>query len=103
MKILSLTAAVALTATLTPGAVAAHGGPAQPQPVTDVPPIDGSNHNLSDPTPTRRVPSRSASCRTPTWTISAAIRRSSRGRTGPASATSRTTCSPRTRTRSSTR
>ena len=50
MKILSLTAAVALTVAMTPGAVSAHGGPAQPQPVTNIPPIDGSNHNLSDPT-----------------------------------------------------
>jgi hypothetical protein len=41
-------AAAALTAIVTPGAVAAHNPPVQP--VAVVPPIDGSNHNLSDPT-----------------------------------------------------
>lgn len=39
-------AAVALTVVAAPGAFAAHD---PIQPVTDVPPIDGSNHNLSDP------------------------------------------------------
>lgn len=48
MKLGPITAAVALTALVAPGAVAAHNGPVQP--VAEVPSIDGSNHNLSDPT-----------------------------------------------------
>ncbi len=44
MKVGFLATAIALTAIVTPGLVA---GPVQP--LTDIPPIDGSNHNLSDP------------------------------------------------------
>lgn len=47
MKSGVLATVVALTTIVAPG-VAAAGGPVQP--VTDVPPIDGSNHNLNDPT-----------------------------------------------------
>lgn len=48
MKLGAMITAVALTAIVMPGAVVAHDSPVQP--VADVPPIDGSNHNLSDPT-----------------------------------------------------
>ena len=47
MKLRSMAMAVALAAVVAPG-VAVAGGPVQP--VTDIAPIDGSNHNLSDPT-----------------------------------------------------
>ncbi len=46
MKLGPLAVALAWTAIVAPGAVLAHD---PVQPVTDVPPIDGSNHNLSDP------------------------------------------------------
>ena len=48
MKVGSLAAAIALTAVVAPGIALAKDGSIQP--VTDVPPIDGHNHNLSDPT-----------------------------------------------------
>src|SRR5512144_649036 len=48
VKLGPLAVAAALTAILAPGAVVARDhDPVQP--VTDVPAIDGSNHNLSDP------------------------------------------------------
>ncbi|MEA2692726.1 MAG: hypothetical protein QOJ16_2113 [Acidobacteriota bacterium] len=46
MKLGPLAIALAWTVIVAPGAVVAHD---PVQPVTDVPPIDGSNHNLSDP------------------------------------------------------
>jgi hypothetical protein len=51
MKLRLAAVAVALAALVAPGAVAAHDHDHDPiQPLTVVPPIDGSNHNLSDPT-----------------------------------------------------
>src|SRR5256885_6743677 len=47
MKLGPLAIALAWTVIVAPGAVVAAHDPVQP--VTDVPPIDGSNHNLSDP------------------------------------------------------
>lgn len=48
MKLGSVVTAVALAALVAPGVAAAKKNPVQP--VADVPPINGSNHNLSDPT-----------------------------------------------------
>lgn len=48
MKVGARVVVVALTALVAPGAIIAQDGLVQP--VTDIPPIDGSNHNLSDPT-----------------------------------------------------
>jgi hypothetical protein len=48
MKFQSLAIAAALAVLAMPGVVAAGNGPVQP--LTDIPAIDGSNHNLSDPT-----------------------------------------------------
>jgi peroxidase len=47
LKLQSIAITFALTAIVAPGMVAAKKDPVQP--LTDVPPIDGSNHNLSDP------------------------------------------------------
>jgi len=47
MKSGPLAAAIALTVVVAPGVLLADHGSVQP--VTDVPPIDGHNHNLSDP------------------------------------------------------
>ena len=93
------TAAVALTAVLTPGVVAASDhDPIQP--LTDIPPIDGSNHNLSDPSANQAGTAEKRFL--PDTYLDHLGGDSSQfpGRTGLASATSRTTCSPRTRTRS---
>ena len=44
MRVSFLAVAITLTAVVVPGAAVAV------QPLTDIPPIDGSSHNLSDPT-----------------------------------------------------